>query len=119
KSKNTPPSTKAVALRLLVEIEGQKQVKNLLKTAKSPDPALRQTALDLLSRYNTAETSGQLTKNLFKASEGVQISILQFLGKENVRAALPIVQEALYKGSDQVNAAAANALHQLMGNGAT
>jgi len=119
KSKNSPPSTKAAALRMLVELEGGKQVNNLLKTAKNADPALRQTALDLLSPYNTVETSNQLTKNLFKASESVQISVLQFLGNENVHTALPIVQEALYKGSDQVNAAAAMALNQLMGNGAT
>lgn len=119
KSKNSPPATKAVALRLLVDAEGEKQVKNLLKGAKDRDPVYRQTALDLLSQFNVAEASSKLTKNLFREPEGVQVSILQFLGRAGEHTALPIVQEGLYKGGDRVNATAAISLHQLMGNGAT
>ncbi len=117
KTKNLPPAVKARTLRLLVAIEGEKQINNLLKGAKDTDPAYRQTSLTLLSRFKNEQNTGKLTKNLFKEPEGVQISILQYLGNEAQHTALPVVQEALYKGGDPVNAAAAVALYQLMGDG--
>lgn len=117
KTKNLPPAVKASALRLLVEIEGERQLNNLLKGTKDEDPTYRQTSLTLLSRFKNDQSTGKLTKKFFKQPENVQISILQYLGNEAQHAALPVVQEALYKGGDSVNAAAVVALYQLMGDG--
>lgn len=116
KTKNLSPAVKTRALGLLVAIDGEKQINNLLKGAKDADPAYRQVSLSLLSRFNSEQYTNKLTKNFFKAPQDVQASILQYIGSERQLVALPVVQEALYKGGDEVNAAAALSLYQLMGD---
>lgn len=113
--RNLAPETKAHVLSILVELEGEKQLDQVLKAARDPQPALRETALSLLSSIQTDQGPNKLLRNLHREPTGVQISILRYLGDQSIHEGLPAVQRALENGPSELRAAAAKSLYQLVG----
>ena len=107
---------KASALSLLVEINGEKEVKKLLRAAHSTHPAYRQVALELLLPYLNDSRISSLVKNLERSPTDVKVSILNFVGRYKLKMATSNVKDLLRHDSDEVRAAAAQAIYALEGN---
>lgn len=110
--------TRIAALGLLTEINGAKQVKELLKASKDDDATYRNAALQLLVPYLDDHSTSRLVRNLAKADEQIQADILRYAGENQLRSTLPVVREALHSNSLYVRGAAVEALHKLTGEAA-
>lgn len=112
----TDNEIKASALTILVELNGEKEIKRLLRASKSAHPTYRQVALDLLLPYLNDSRTSNLIKNLESLPEAVQVSILDYVGQHKLSLATSHVKNLLSHNSDAVRAAAANAMYALEGN---
>ncbi|SEL05949.1 DUF1080 domain-containing protein [Parapedobacter koreensis] len=108
--------TRVAALRLLTQIDGNKQVNVLVKGTKDENSIYRSTALALLAPYLNERISWQIGRGIFKADESVQVAILRYFGDHNLVSMLPEVRRALDTGTPNVRATAVNTLQKLLGN---
>lgn len=115
KVRNLAPETKAQVLSILVDLEGEKIRNQVLKATRDPQPALRVTALSLLSSMGADQHTDRLIKKLHRAPTAVQISIIRYLGDQSLHKGIPEVQRAFAMGAPELRTVAAKSLYQLLG----
>ncbi len=104
---------RGAALALLTTIHPDKQKKTLIRAAKDEDMVYRNRALRVLAPHLNDRDVAQLVRGFSGLDEGVQVDLLQFLGKQQQQSVLPEVKYALRSASPAVRIAAINAFYQL------
>ncbi len=86
---------KVGALELLAKINPTKKLKKqLIQLTASPDPVLRNVALDLLKDQASTSEVKKLASSLKKLSPEAQESVLLFLANKNAEATIPVVEKS-------------------------
>lgn len=115
-TKDLPYPVKTRTLQLLVEMEGPKQLDNLIRAARDTDVAYSQTALQLLLPYSQEQVTSRLVEQWDRMPPAIQINILDYLGASQQTSVIPQVKTLLENSDSWVSAAAARALHALEGD---
>lgn len=102
---------KTAALSLLTKAIGSKAVPELLTAAASSSPKLSGDAIGLLSNFYTPDVSNQLQTIAKKANySGLQVAVIDLLGKKEDKAALPFLSSFLNTNNQQLLGAAIAAI---------
>jgi len=106
--KNSKSQVKTAALKLLVDVQGEKSVPRLVDAMDSNDPEYRAAALRYARRFNTPPTNARWVKKLSGSSDEIKIGIIAMLGQAKAASALPAITDLLRSGNGKVRSAAIN-----------
>ncbi len=94
------------ALALIVSVLKDEAVPDLLRTAASPVPALREAALDLATPIGGKEATAQWIARAEASAPDFRAAIIAMLGRRGDAAALPFVRDSLRSPDAAVRLAA-------------
>ncbi|HTD39754.1 MAG TPA: DUF1080 domain-containing protein [Mucilaginibacter sp.] len=101
--------TQTAALKILVDIQGNKSTPILIEAARNSNAQYRDAALKFAGPYITPTTTLSWTKELLRANADEKAAIVKMLGDNQVAAALPSVLKQLNSTDKNVVLAAITA----------
>jgi hypothetical protein len=101
--------TQTAALKILVDLQGNKSTPMLIAAAQNNNAQYRDAALKFAQRYVTPATATLWTKELLRAGTDEKVSIIKMLGITRPAAALPVIQKQLNSSDKEVVIAAVDA----------
>jgi HEAT repeat protein len=111
-TQDTQAHTRAAALKLLVQIEGDKSVSLLTTAAADKNNTYREAALKFAAPY-VANNVAPWLKALAKGNSATKAGIVTMLGNNGVKAALPAILKLLQSKDADVKLAAITAAGQI------
>ncbi len=105
--------TKTAALKLLVDVQGEKSMPLLLAAANDKNPEYRAAALKYANAFKGKELTVQWSNQGKKDSPEAQADILTMLGNRQDETALPILTQQLKSKNPAIKLAAIQAIGKL------
>lgn len=101
--------TQTAALKILVDLQGNKSTPLLIEAARNNSAQYRDAALKFAQPYITPATTTLWTKELLRAGADEKVAIIKMLGITRPATALPAVEKQLNSPDKQVAIAAVDA----------
>ena len=101
--------TQTAALKILVDIQGNKSTPTLIEAARNNNAQYRDAALKFAGPYTTPTTTALWTRELLKANPEEKVAIIKMLGDNRSATALPAVLKQLNSTDKNVVIAAVTA----------
>lgn len=109
-TKNAPSQERCAALNALLKNNIKERQKNILSALNDKDRAYRNVALSYISSVKSPTLVQEIIKKLKKAKPDTQVDIINWLGNEKQKTALPVLHGYLINQNREVVSATVRAL---------